>query len=122
MKKNKPSENHNKRAPCEEVLGADVADDQRPDSGEEQHKPSPAPLRYHGGQVASAPPDQEAAEQGNQESVGVIGVVPPLRDQISEGRPVEPCQDCHEDQPEQTRPDPGEVVNDFCLALSPASY
>src|SRR2546430_13493 len=101
MEKNQPSENHDERAPCEEVLGPDVANDQRHDSSEEHDKPNPASLRHHGDQVASAPPDQEAAEQGNQESVGVIGVVPPLGDEVAKNAPVEPAHNqAHDADPE----------------------
>src|SRR6266567_2144382 len=105
MEEDQTREHDDQRAAHQEVLGGQITQQQRPDPCEEHREPDPAPSGRQRRQLLAALPDEESAEDGHEEAMRVVGVVPPLPRQIAEDATVDANQQPQDDEDYEACPE-----------------
>ena len=87
---NQAGKSEQERGAGEEKLGAHLAEYQDAHGEGEDRKAGPRWARFQSREMIALLPEDECGKQGDEESVGEVGIVPPLADQARECRPIQP--------------------------------
>ena len=92
MEPRQPGQDDDERRAADERLGADVAEDETRDPDQDEGEPPPARAKLRRADRLSPLPHQVRAEERHEEAVRVVGIVPPIVDELGQDVRVEQAE------------------------------
>src|SRR5262249_40908265 len=88
MEQDEPGDDDDEGGTHQKILGAEIPDDKSGDSRDDDREPDQAPGSWEPFQRSALNPHDVQAEQGDEEPVRIVRVVPPLNGQRAKDLPV----------------------------------